>query len=168
MTVPKTHMIAVAMIALFFSLIQSAWSGENRVVYSKKGKFEDIRDDVALAITGRGMVINNIAHVGEMLERTGKDLGATRDIYLKADVFEFCSAVLSRKMMEADPDNIVYCPYTISVYVLPESPDVVKVAYRKPPTAVTAESAKALDAVENLLSGIVQEALQIHADNSTR
>jgi uncharacterized protein (DUF302 family) len=98
--------------------------------------------------------------VGEMLERTGKDLGQTRQIFLKAEVLEFCSAVVSRKMMEPDPDNIVFCPYTISVYVVPEKPNEVRVAYRKPQIVGSPASQQALKAVDELLSGIVKEALQ--------
>jgi uncharacterized protein (DUF302 family) len=106
------------------------------------------------------MVVNNVSHVGEMLERTGKDLGATRQIFLKAEVLEFCSAVVSRRMMEPDPDNIVFCPYSISVYVVPDKPGEVRVAYRKPQLVGSPASQKALKAVDELLTGIVQDALK--------
>ncbi len=129
-------------------------------VFTKAGSFDDVRDAVDMAITGRGLVVNNVSHVGEMLERTGKDIGETRQIFLKAEVLEFCSAVVSRKMMESDPDNIVFCPYAISVYVLPEKPGEVRVAYRKPEIAGSPDSRKALKAVDELLSGIVKEALK--------
>ncbi|MDP2760619.1 MAG: DUF302 domain-containing protein [Sideroxyarcus sp.] len=113
-----------------------------------------------MAITNRGMVVNNVAHVGEMLERTGKDLGDTKQIFLKAEALEFCSAVVSRKMMAADPDNIVFCPYVISVYVVPEKPNEVRVAYRKPQMAGSHASQQALKAVDELLSDIAKEALK--------
>lgn len=129
-------------------------------VFTKMGNFEDVRDDVEMAITGRGMVINNVSHVGEMLERTGKDLGAKKQIFLKADMLEFCSAVISRNMMEPDPDNIVFCPYIIAVYVIPEKPGEVRVAYRRPQIVGSPESRKALESVDKLLSDIVREALQ--------
>ncbi|ADE11936.1 hypothetical protein Slit_1703 [Sideroxydans lithotrophicus ES-1] len=129
-------------------------------VFTKTGKFEDVRDDVEMAITGRGLVVNNVSHVGEMLERTGKDLGDDRQIYLKAEALEFCSAVVSRKMMETDPDNIVFCPYIISVYVLPGKPNEVRIAYRKPQIVGSQASQAALKAVDELLSGIVKDALQ--------
>jgi uncharacterized protein (DUF302 family) len=133
---------------------------DHMVVFTKHGRFDDVRDDVDMAITGRGLVVNNVSHVGEMLERTGKDLGDTKQIFLKAEALEFCSAVISRKMMEADPDNIVFCPYVISVYVLPDKPDEVRIAYRKPQLIGSPASQKALKAVDELLSGIVREALQ--------
>ena len=101
-------------------------------VYTKVVSFDDVRDDIKMAITDRGMVVNDISHVCEMLERTGKDLGYRSQILLKVEVLEFCSAVVSRKMMKADPDNIVFYPYVIAVYVVPEKPDEVRIAYRKP------------------------------------
>lgn len=123
------------------------------------GKFEDVRDDVEMAITDRGMIVNNVAHVGEMLERTGDSLGETRKIFLKAEVLEFCSAVISRRMMEANPDNIVFCPYVISIYVIPDKPEEVRVSYRRPQIVGSIQSQAALEAVEKLLSDIVRDAV---------
>lgn len=153
--------IALAEVLLFVVLVHGAFAADDHmVVLIKIGSFEDVRDAVDMAITDRGMVVNNVAHVGEMLERTGKDLGESRQIFLKAEVLEFCSAVVSRKMMESDPDNIVFCPYAISVYVVPENPREVRVSYRKPRMLGSPDSQKALKAADELLSGIVKEAMQ--------
>jgi uncharacterized protein (DUF302 family) len=152
---------ALAAILLLFGLAHGVFAADDHmVVLTKIGSFDDVRDAVDMAITDRGMVVNNVAHVGEMLERTGKDLGESRQIFLKAEVLEFCSAVVSRKMMESDPDNIVFCPYAISVYVVPENPGEVRVAYRKPRLVGSPDSQKALKAVDELLSGIVKEAMR--------
>ena len=152
---------ALAAILLFAGSVHGVFAaGDHMAVFTKAGSFDDVRDAVDMAITGRGLVVNNVSHVGEMLERTGKDLGATKQIFLKAEVLEFCSAVVSRRMMESDPDNIVFCPYAISVYVLPEKPGEVRVAYRKPEIAGSPASQQALKAVDELLSGIVKEALR--------
>jgi len=126
----------------------------------KQGSFEDAKEAVEMAITGRGFVINNVSHVGEMLERTGKDLGNARQIFIKAEALEFCSATLSRKMMEADPDNIVFCPYIISIYVLPEKPNEVRLAYRKMQIVGTPAAQKSLMAVNDLLADIIKEAVE--------
>jgi uncharacterized protein (DUF302 family) len=156
-------MFRIALLAglFYIGLIHGALAaGDYMVVVTKTGSFDDVRDAVEMAITDRGMVVNNVSHVGEMLERTGKDLGATKQIFIKAEVLEFCSAVVSRKMMEPEPDNIVFCPYSISIYVVPETPGVVRVAYRKPRIVGSPESQKALKAVDELLSGIVKDALK--------
>lgn len=130
------------------------------VIQSTKGDYEDVKERVVMAIESRGLVVDNTAHVGAMLERTGKDIGRSRQIYLKADVVEFCSAGLSRSTMEADPRNLVFCPYTIALYVLPAQPDRVYVLYRKPMATGSAQSMKALREVARLLDGILREALK--------
>lgn len=148
-------------IVLFAGLVNGAFAeGDYMAVLTRTGSFEDVRDAVEMAITDRGMVVNNVSHVGEMLERTGKDLGATRQIFLKAEALEFCSAVVSRNMMESDPDNIVFCPYVIAVYVVPEKPNEVRIAYRKPQMVGSPSSQEALKAVDELLSGIIKDALR--------
>jgi len=60
-------------------------------------------------------VIDYVAHSGAMLARTGPDIGSDVTLFDAADVYLFCSAVLSRQVMEIDPANITYCPYSIYV-----------------------------------------------------
>ena len=138
-------------------------AGNVRDTYMKmqvvKGDFDTVRDYIELAITGRGMIINNVSHIGNMLERTGKDLGATKKIYNKAEALEFCSASISRNMMEADPHNIVFCPYIIAIYTLPGEEGKVYVSYRRPQQVGSNASRQALAAVEKLLQEIVEEAV---------
>ena len=130
------------------------------VTYSKKAKFEDVRDDLKSAIEGKGLVIDYHSFVNKMIERTGKDLGATRKLYVDAQAFVFCSATLSRKMMEADPANVAMCPFSMSVYATLQEPDKVHVSFRRPwrPDGSTASKA-ALKEVESLLDGIARDAL---------
>ena len=130
--------------------------------YSKKGKFEDVLDDVRLAIEGRGLVVDFHSYVNRMLERTGKDVGSAKKIYADAQAFVFCSAALSRKTMEADPANVALCPYSIVVYAKAEEPEKVFVSYRSPlrPDS-NVRSQAALKEVEALLDGIAREALGI-------
>jgi uncharacterized protein (DUF302 family) len=144
-----TRLLAILM-GLMFAL--SAVAGDAANITHVKGKFADVRDDLVAAIEQRGLVINFTAHVGDMLERTGRDLGKTKRIYEQADVIEFCSATASRAMMEADPTNLVYCPYTIAVYTLPGKPGVVYLAYRKYPQSA------ALKPVDKMLAGIIADA----------
>ena len=130
------------------------------VAYSKKGKFADVRDDLKLAIEGKGLVIDYHSFVNKMLERTGKDVGSAKKLYADAEAFVFCSAAASRKMMEADAANMAFCPYSITVYATAAEPDKVTVAYRRPwrPDGSAASKA-ALKEVEQLLDGIAREAV---------
>jgi uncharacterized protein (DUF302 family) len=112
------------------------------------------------AVENRGLVLNYTARIGAMLERTGKDIGATAKVYGDAELLEFCSARASRDTMEADPRNIVFCPYSIAVYTLPKDGNTVYVGYRRPAAFGSAQSAKSLRAVERLLADIVAEAVK--------
>lgn len=125
------------------------WMNKRKIAKS----FEETKDAVVLAIENRGLVINYTAHMADMLARTGADLGATRQIFGQAEVIEFCSASLSRKMLEIDPHNIVLCPFAIAIYTLPGDSAGTWVGYRRPPGAAAA-------LVEPLLRDIATEAGQ--------
>lgn len=130
------------------------------VSYAKKGRFEDVRDDLKAAIEARGLVIDAQSFVNRMLERTGKDVGSTRKLYVDAQAFVFCSAVLSRRMMEADPANAAMCPWSLMVYATAAEPDRVVVAYRRLLRAGGSPASRAaLAEVEALLDGIAREAV---------
>ena len=130
------------------------------VSYSKRARFDDVRDDLKAAIEGQGLVIDYQSFVNRMLERTGKDVGSAKKLYADAQAFVFCSAVLSRKTMEADAANAALCPYSIMVYATAQDPGTVHVAYRRPwrPDG-SAASRAALKDVERLLDGIAREAV---------
>lgn len=137
--------------------------GDVTTDYSKtfvsKGSFADVRDNLELSITGRGIVINNVSHIGNMLSRTAKDIGADVQVYEQAEALEFCSASLSRKMMEADRHNIIFCPYIISVYTLPGETNRVYLSYRRPWLVGNDASKQSLREVEQLLDDIIAESI---------
>ena len=132
----------------------------NRRLYATEGDFDDVRLFVKDAIINQGLVIDYNGHVGEMLKRTGADVGSSKEIYKKAEYFLFCSAVISRKIMEADPANLSFCPYIIFFYELMKEPDRVYVGYRRPAIVGSEASKKSLAAVDKLLHRIVMEATE--------
>ena len=79
---------------------------DQAVTYAYDGSFDDATFAVENAIVGKGLVIDHVSHTGEMLARTASDVGSDVEIFRAADVFLFCSAVVSRKVMEVDPMNI--------------------------------------------------------------
>ncbi|MCG5525478.1 DUF302 domain-containing protein [Ectothiorhodospira haloalkaliphila] len=131
---------------------------EHMRVYSIEGDFEWYREALEMAIVDRGIVINNVAHIGAMLARTGADVGGEA-LFKHAQALEFCSAGLSRQMMETDPHNIVFCPYVVAVYETVDEPGVIHLGYRRPALLEDADARQALQAVEDLLDEIVREAL---------
>ena len=95
-------------------------------------------------------------HIGDMLARTGKDLGHAT-VYLSAESLTFCSADLSYRMMAADPRNIAACPYVLVVYVTAAEPEKVYVAYRKP--RLLGDAATVESDIAQLLDTIAREAV---------
>jgi hypothetical protein len=146
MTIMKTVRVVFAATAV---LLWSGAAGADVISAKATGGFAEVKDNVVLAIQARGYKIDYTAHIGNMLERTGKDVGSTKRVFGNAEAVLFCSAVVSRRMMENKPSNIAYCPYVIALYTLPEDPKTVFIVYRK-----------GLPEVDALLAGIVKEALQ--------
>lgn len=129
-------------------VLASAAQAEEAIVVPFDGSFEDASFAVESAIVDRGLVIDYVSHVGEMLNRTGADVGSEAELFKEADIFIFCSAVVSREVMEVDPMNIAHCPYGVFVA---EQADGVVVGYRTYPEG-------AMQKVQTLLSDIVVEA----------
>ena len=125
-------------------------AADQAVTHGFEGSFEDAAFAVESAIIGRGLVIDYVSHTGEMLNRTAADVGSEKELFKEADIFLFCSAQLSRKVMEADPMNLAHCPY--GVFVAERAGDVM-IGYRQYPQGPMQE-------VQALLEEIVQEALE--------
>jgi len=155
----RYFMLSIFLCTLALPVSAEGGRDEYMRLFSIEGNYADTREDLEMAITDRGMIINNVSHIGKMLARTRKDVGAGKQIFVEAESLEFCSSVVSRHMMEADPHNIVFCPYIISIYTLPGEKNRVYLAYRRPLPVGSPASKKALRAVEKLLQGIVDDVL---------
>jgi uncharacterized protein (DUF302 family) len=118
------------------------------ITYDFEGSFEDVTFALENTIIGRGLVIDYVSHVGDMLNRTAADVGSDVMIFEQADIFLFCSAAVSRRAMEADPMNIAHCPYSIFVA---EMDGEVMVGHRAYPDGPMQE-------VEAMLDSIILEA----------
>lgn len=139
-------------LAVVLGLSTQAAFAQDMVSYTTTMEFDDVTFGVENAITDLGLVIDNISHVGAMLERTRAATGSDIVLFQAAEVYSFCSASLSRQVMEADPMNIAFCPYNIFVTQLPGS-DQVTVGFRQFPDG-------AMQDIQALLDGIVQEAIE--------
>ncbi|MGB9130928.1 MAG: DUF302 domain-containing protein [Thiobacillus sp.] len=151
----KKFLAGCALLCLPFSA-QAAES--YTVLFKAQGSYQDIRDNLQMAIEGKGLKITNTNHIADMLDRTGKDIGETRKVYENSEQFEFCSATISRHMMEADPHSIVMCPYSVVVYQVPGDKNVY-LAYRKPAVTRNAALKKQLIELEKLLTEIIKDAM---------
>lgn len=129
--------ILPALVFALASVSSPLSAGSGYAVYQSDAPFEDVMEGLKLAIQEQGMYINNVMHMSEMLERTGKDLGMDTPIYGHAESVEFCSATLSRAMTSEDPTRIVNCPFIISVYTLPGEDDTTYVVHKEIPADQT-------------------------------
>jgi uncharacterized protein (DUF302 family) len=125
-------------------------TSDQAVTYPFDGSFDDATFAVESAIVGRGLVIDHVSHTGDMLNRTGADVGSTKTLFDAADIFLFCSAQLSREVMETDPMNIAHCPYGIFVA---DQGGAVMIGFRQYPEGE-------MQKVQTLLDAIVQEAME--------
>lgn len=132
--------------------LTGAASGADMITYDTDQSFGDVTFGLENAILDAGLVIDHVSHTGDMLERTRADLGSDVVLFQEADIYSFCSAQISREVMEDDPMNVVFCPYDIFVIVRPETPDVTTIGFRTYPEG-------AMKKVEAMLDGIARAAI---------
>lgn len=136
-------------LAAAIAVLGQAAAAQDETHYVFDGTFDDAAFSLESAIIGRGLVIDYLSHTGEMLNRTQADVGGSVDLFEQADIYVFCSAIVSRKVMEADPLNIAHCPY--GIYVADRN-DEVTIGFRNYPEGVMQE-------VQALLDDIAREAV---------
>lgn len=130
----------------------TAASAQEAHSWTVEDEFGNVTFALENAIMDAGLVVDHVSHTGDMLERTREATGSDKVLYTHADIYSFCSATVSRAAMEADITNVQYCPYTIFAYETPEAPGVITVGFRDYPAGT-------MDQVEEMLGGIVSEAL---------
>ena len=121
------------------------------VTHEVGGSFDDIAFAVENAIVDAGLVIEGRTRVAEMLADADGDPGGAGDPYTHADVYSFCPAAVSRRVMRADPLNIRHCPYAIFLFETPEAPGRITVGRRG--------YGSSMQPVADLLDAIIADAL---------
>ncbi len=125
------------------------------------GTYEDVRAQLVFAIEERGLNVTNVAEIGQMLERTGKDFGVATPVYRHASVVQFCSARLSHSAAGADPRAIALCPISIAVYELTAAPERVQIVFRRMNVGgIGGALAEVFQQAETLVSEIVESAAE--------
>lgn len=129
-------------------------AGDDVFTMTTDNAFADTAQAVQDAIVNRGFKIDYHGFIGDMLKRTAGDVGATKALYKDAEFFTFCSAVVSRKVMEQDIGDIAYCPYVVFIYETADNPGKVVIGHRKLPEGA------GRDPVNTLLDEITKEAAE--------
>ncbi len=127
-------------------------AGDDVYTVTAEVPFADAAQGVNDAIINKGFKVDYHGFIGEMLKRTAGDVGATKALYTDAEFFTFCSAVVSRDVMEANIGDIAYCPYVVFVYEDAATPGKVTIGHR------TLPEGGARDQVNELLGEIVKTA----------
>lgn len=162
----KLLKIALAAVVLFVGVPQAlADEARGFKSYEKTGTFENLYSSLQDAIINKGLVIDYVGHLDQMLERTSKTVGSvtekgSKSPYLAAKFLQFCSAKLSHDVISANPQNIAICPYVVFIYEEKSTPGIIHVGFRRPITGPSKRSRKALEKVENLLDSIVKETVE--------
>lgn len=168
---------------LFFLLILFTINAKANIFVERvtENDFSSVYDDVVWAIADQGLVIAHHSDVATMLNRTTNGLAnkasnmmnnmmafspfnsqvaPNTNIYRHGVVVEFCSASLSALTTTANPNNILFCPFSVAIFQLRNEPNQVHVSYlRLSKFANDPQSLIALTKVENMLSEVVSEAL---------
>jgi uncharacterized protein (DUF302 family) len=132
-------------------------SAEDPIVTKQvEGTFAEVSSNVRQAILGKGLKVAHVLNAADMLDRTGESFGYKDKVYREAETFEFCSAALSHKLARSNPDNIVLCPFAISVYVVDSEPEQIRISYRIPVARPGSEMA--VKEVVTLIESIIEDA----------
>ena len=114
------------------------------------GQFNHVYDATVSAILGRGL---NIAHVDDAAKSLAKTNNPT---FSHAKIIAFCSTALSKNLILENPNYIVLCPFTLSIYQTYAQPNSVTLSYRNP--LLIQSKSKALQQVNQLYQTIIEDA----------
>lgn len=127
---------------------------------SKSGaRYQDVREDLLMAIEAHGYVVGAIGDVGGMLLRSTPDVG-NQPVYLAAEYLNFCPTAIAHELVAADPTNLAYCPFQMFLYETAATPGTIVVGYRHPGVDGNAATRAILARAEKVFAGIVQAAVK--------
>lgn len=122
--------LLAATIALSCLAASAHAAGDDVRTVETEAVFADVASGIENAIVNRGFKIDYHGFIGDMLKRTATDVEAGKALYKDAEFFTFCSAVVSRQVMEAEIGDIAYCPYVVFAYEAEANPGTVVVGHR--------------------------------------
>jgi len=127
--------------------------GEIHATSLDQASFDMAHDAVVEAIQNEGLTLGNVAPFGQMMARSAAQLGHDRLPYQRAEVLQFCSAVLAWQLSAEDLSQISLCPMAVAVYEPNQDGAKVVLSYRSPGRASPGRAA-----MDDLLSRIVAHA----------
>jgi len=157
---PLTRNITALLICTAFVLpTQAGELKESYYLAQTDSSFNDVMSDLNDAVVNRGLVVDFVGHVGDMLSRTA-NAANSKSPYVNAKYLQFCSSKLTHAAVAANVENMAICPYVLFAYEVTETPGKVMVGYRRPSGASDPASKVAIKNIEDLLRSIVDESAQ--------
>jgi uncharacterized protein (DUF302 family) len=95
-----------------------------------------------------------------MMRRTAKAVENATTPYIKARIFQFCSAQLGFRLFAEMAEALAACPLTIFAFELKAKPGVVHIGFRRPPETGHKGADDVLKDVEALLARVVKRATE--------
>ncbi len=99
--------------------------------YQFRQRFEQVRDALRLAITSRALTIGQTLDLRKLLALAGAEAGLAGTSYVQGEVVTLCAIPSLGRLLDANPHDIVLCPYSIAVYELAAEPGLVNIAFRR-------------------------------------
>ncbi len=155
--------LAIAIALLIAASVPTLAEDPGYKVYTKAGKYEDVRDDLKDAIIKRGFVIDYVGQFNVMLERTAEAAGRSTETgkkspYINAEYVQFCPSKLTHEAVSANPIAIANCPVAVFVYEVNQERGNVHVGFRTPVASPSRLSKEINSRIVELLDGIAKEA----------
>jgi uncharacterized protein (DUF302 family) len=122
-------------------------------------RYQDVREDLLMAIEARGFVVGAIGDLGMMLSRSGPDLGR-KPVYLHAEYLNFCPTAIAHALAAAEPSDVAYCPFQMVIYETVAAPGTIVVGYRHPGAAGSAVTRAILADAERVFASIAKAAVK--------
>ena len=151
-----SRIAAVCALVFLFGLPVSA--DEMRTFVKSGLAYDDVKQDLEIAIERKGLKIGAVGDLGDMLGRT-KDAVSAGSVYKFAHYLQFCSAVLAHKLAAADPANIGHCPFLVFIYETVAKSGEIVVGYRMITRSGSAASRSVQDEIDAMLESIAREAV---------
>lgn len=151
------HLLAAPAVAplflrglLLFWLLVGQASADVRVKALAGSDYPAAREALVESVEAEGLVVGAVLPFAGMLSRTG---GEEASPYIQAEIVQFCSSVLARRMAREAPQQLALCPLSIAVYATKSEPGKVFYAWRTPGASTPARGA-----AEALLKKLVERA----------
>ena len=128
------HLLAAPAVAplflrglLLFALLLGQATADVRVKALAGTDYPSAREALVESVEAEGLVVGAVLPFAGMLARTG---GNEASPYAEAEIVQFCSSVLARRMVREAPEQLALCPLSIAVYATKAEPGKVFYAWR--------------------------------------